>query len=241
MTDFIQAILPLVQSLGILSTIAIILAYFVLHPLKNINWLTALTTQRGHRKKKLETIIANDKLAPSTRQLAEQQLNALYQFQLTQVSPYTLRDPLVEILVRHKLPGKYFKPFVIYLSKQDADSPLVIRHKLHQTNCRWHRYGIVLPLLTIYIIVAATLLTSMEINRAAPLALITFLMIFSVVLLTLPPTKQAFAQMSIYIEETNQAEHNQQDLLPGPHDQLSDNVNSSPIAQNNANGLGSDF
>ncbi|WP_282748725.1 hypothetical protein [Hafnia paralvei] len=200
--DELVKLLNIIKQGGIVSTliIPIILIIFLF---RKFDLIEAFKGLHNLKRKKLEEIICNKNTSINTRELAKQELNALYNYQLTGVFHFSLREPIVRIITQNKLPASYFKPFKAYL---DYNSNLiVINEKNYTRKKKLHLFILTIPSIIFCAMINIKIFLSISPTKGILSIYFITLPILAFILITKPPHKKPFNTMKTYVEKYNQS------------------------------------
>lgn len=200
--DELVKLLNIIKQGGIVSTliIPIILIIFLF---RKFDLIEAFKGLHNLKRKKLEEIICNKNTSINTRELAKQELNALYNYQLTGMFYFPLREPIVRIITKNKLPASYFKPFKAYL---DYDSNLiVINEKTYIRKRKLHLFILTIPSIIFCVMINIKIFLSISPTKGMLSIYLITLPVLLFILITKPPHRKPFNTMKTYVEKYNQS------------------------------------
>nr|WP_304187687.1 hypothetical protein [Hafnia alvei] len=204
MKETLELINLVKSGIGLSSIFSLLIIFFIS---KNFNHIILYSRDLfSLKKRKLEEIINNNCSSINTKKLAEIELNANYNYEITGVYYYKLREPLVKIILENELPARYFKPFTPYISMNKKE--IIIREKQYNTTNMFYTW-IVIPLVSI-ILVSINAAIFYKAGVFIGFASINFILIFFMVffLLTKPPFNKRFSEMKSFIEKYNKRQKN---------------------------------
>lgn len=204
MKETLELINLVKSGIGLSSIFSLLIIFFIS---KNLNHIILYSRDLfSLKKRKLEEIINNNFSSINTKKLAEIELNANYNYEITGVYYYKLREPLVKIILENELPARYFKPFTPYISMNKKE--IIIREKQYNTTNMFYTW-IVIPLVSI-ILVSINAAIFYKAGVFIGFASINFILIFFMVffLLTKPPFNKRFSEMKSFIEKYNKRQKN---------------------------------
>lgn len=193
-------LLDMVKSgIGLSSIISLFIVFFIS---KNFNYIVLYSKDLSSlKKRKLEAIINNQYSSTNTKKLAEIELNANYNYEITGVFYYKLREPLVKIILENELPARYFKPFTPYISMNK--NKIVINERQYKI-INWLHSWIVTPLFSLVLIfINATIFLKVGVLIGFLFINIMLMLFVFFFLNTKPPFKKNFSEMKSFIEKYN--------------------------------------
>lgn len=204
MKETLELINLVKSGIGLSSIFSLLIIFFIS---KNFNHIILYSRDLfSLKKRKLEEIINNKCSSTNTKKLAEIELNANYNYEITGVYYYKLREPLVKIILENELPARYFKPFTPYISMNKKE--IVIREKQYNTTNMLYTWCVI-PLVSI-ILFTINAAIFYKAGVFIGFASINFILIFFMVffLLTKPPFNKQFYEMKSFIEKYNKRQKN---------------------------------
>ncbi|WP_367376493.1 hypothetical protein [Hafnia alvei] len=193
-------LLDMVKSgVGLSSVISLFIVFFIS---KNFNYIVLYSKDLSSlKKRKLEEIINNQCSSINTKKLAEIELNANYNYEITGVFYYKLREPLVKIILENELSARYFKPFTPYISMNK--NKIVINERQYKIINRLY-FWFVMPLFSLVLIfINATIFLKIGVLIGFIFINVMLMLFVFFFLNTKPPFKKNFFEMKSFIEKYN--------------------------------------
>ncbi|MDU7482381.1 MAG: hypothetical protein E7K90_13445 [Hafnia alvei] len=193
-------LLDMVKSgVGLSSVISLFIVFFIS---KNFNYIVLYSKDLSSlKKRKLEEIINNQYSSINTKKLAEIELNANYNYEITGVFYYKLREPLVKIILENELSARYFKPFTPYISMNK--NKIVINERQYKIINRLY-FWFVMPLFSLVLIfINATIFLKIGVLIGFIFINVMLMLFVFFFLNTKPPFKKNFFEMKSFIEKYN--------------------------------------
>jgi hypothetical protein len=180
-----------------------LLALFIV---KNFNSIISYSKDLySLKKRKLKEIISNDNIHNNTKKLADIELNAIYNYEITGVSYYKLREPLVTVIIENGLPARYFKTFTPFLGMDKKE--IKINERKYRITNAVHAW-VVIPFFTMLLLsINAAVFMKAGASMGFYFMNATLIVLMFFFFITKPPFKKQFSEMKLYVEKYNKAQN----------------------------------